>query len=72
MDGQSRAAAIPGGAVALLIPAAPELPVAVLEGLLRRPARDLPPAGVDPASGSGLIDLPAALAAIRKRRLLSR
>ena len=71
-DGTSLAAGITGGAVALLIQAAPELPVADLEDILRRTAKDLPPAGIDPASGSGLIDLPAALAAIRKRRLLSR
>jgi len=66
--GTSLAAGLVGGGVALLIQADPDLLVADLEEIVQETSRDLPPAGKDPASGAGMIDLPAALKEIRERR----
>ena len=66
-NGTSLAAGLVGGAVALLIEADPDLTPEDLEDILIRTARDLPPAGHDPDTGAGILDLPAALKAIRNR-----
>lgn len=54
-----------GGVAALVLQIQPDMPVAEVEDLLRRTARDLPPPGPDPDSGYGLIDPAAAVAAAR-------
>jgi subtilisin family serine protease len=60
-SGTSMAVGWVGGVVALMLQVQPELPVPVVEDLVRHTARDLPPEGVDPASGYGLIDPRAAV-----------
>jgi len=64
--GTSMAVGWVGGAAALVLQVAPEMRVDELEDLLRATARDLPPAGIDPASGHGLIDPAAAVAAAER------
>jgi subtilisin family serine protease len=66
-NGTSLAAGLVGGAAALLLEAAPELGPDELERILIKTARDLPPAGHDPDTGAGILDLAAALAEVRKR-----
>lgn len=61
-SGTSFAAPIVSGAAAWLWTARPELDAGQVAEILRRSARDLEPAGVDRASGYGLLDVPAALA----------
>jgi bacillopeptidase F len=55
-----------GGVAALMLQVAPDMPVETVERLLRDTARDLPPDGIDPASGHGLVDPAAAVAAARE------
>jgi bacillopeptidase F len=55
-----------GGVAALMLQVAPEMPVEVVEDILRETARDLPPEGFDAASGYGLVDPAAAVAAARR------
>jgi bacillopeptidase F len=72
--GTSLAAGLVGGAAALLLQADGEMSPDELEAILVESCRDVPPAGVDDASGAGSIDLPAALAralAARDRRAAS-
>lgn len=66
--GTSLAAGLVGGAAALLLQADPELSPSELEVLLVETSRDILPPGRDDATGSGMIDLPAALALLRERR----
>lgn len=66
-SGTSLAAGLVGGAAALLIQADPELSPDELEAIMISTARDLPPEGHDPDTGAGILDLGAALEAIRKR-----
>ncbi len=66
-NGTSLAAGLVGGAAALLIQADPELTPEELETILIRTARDLPPEGHDSDTGAGILDLPAALHAVRSR-----
>ncbi len=66
-NGTSLAAGLVGGAAALLIEADPDLTPEELEEILIRTARDLPPAGRDPDTGAGILDLAAALDAVRSR-----
>jgi len=66
-NGTSLAAGLVGGAAALLIQADPELTPEMLEAILIDTARDLPPLGHDPDTGAGILDLPAALEAVRNR-----
>jgi len=65
--GTSLSAGLVAGAAALLIQADPDLRPWELERILIDTARDLPPAGHDPGSGAGLLDLPAALDEVRRR-----
>jgi bacillopeptidase F len=60
-EGTSLAAGLLGGAAALLLQANPELSPSQLEDILLSSARDLPPGGMDTATGAGIVDLPAAL-----------
>lgn len=65
-SGTSFAVGWVGGVAALVLQLRPELPVPAVEDLLRRTARDLPPAGPDEASGSGLVDPRAAIGAVSR------
>jgi subtilisin family serine protease len=62
--GTSMAAPHVAGVVALLRQAAPRMPARALENLLRATARDVGAPGPDRASGAGLVDADAALAAV--------
>ncbi len=65
-SGTSHATGWVGGVAALVFQVAPDLtPLQVME-VLRQTARDLPPAGPDPASGYGLVDPAAAVARARE------
>ena len=57
-----------GGVAAMILQVAPEMPVWEVERIIRQTARDLPPEGFDAASGHGLIDPAAAVAAARAWR----
>jgi subtilisin family serine protease len=61
-DGTSFASPIVAGAAAWIWTARPELRASQVAEILRLSARDLPPAGRDPASGFGELDVAAALA----------
>ncbi len=61
--GTSMAAAVVAGAAARVIAARPGLSAQRVRALLEATARDVPPGGVDSASGAGALDLEAALAA---------
>lgn len=61
-SGTSFASPIVAAAAAWLWTVRPELDAGQVAEILRRSARDLEPAGIDPASGYGLLDVPAALA----------
>jgi hypothetical protein len=61
-DGTSFAAPIVAGAAAWIWTARPELTARQVAEILRRSARDIAPAGRDPASGFGELDVAAALA----------
>ncbi|RMF74278.1 MAG: hypothetical protein D6738_06785 [Acidobacteria bacterium] len=67
-SGTSMAVGWVGGVVALMFQVAPELPVTEAERIVRETARDLPPPGVDPASGYGLVDPARAVEAARAWR----
>jgi hypothetical protein len=62
LDGTSFAAPIVSGAAAWLRAARPQLTNGQVADLLRMTAEDIAPAGWDPDSGYGLVDLPTALA----------
>jgi subtilisin family serine protease len=62
-DGTSFAAPIVAAAAAWVWTMRPTLSVSQLEDVLRHSARDIGPEGFDPASGWGILDIPAALAA---------
>jgi hypothetical protein len=62
-SGTSFSAPIVAAAAAWLWTEHPDLVASQVSEVLRTTARDLPPAGFDPDSGFGLLDLPAALAA---------
>ncbi len=55
-SGTSMAVGWVAGVVALMLQVRPDLPVTEVERIVRKTARDLPPEGLDPASGYGLID----------------
>ena len=61
--GTSMAAAVVAGAAARVMAARPRLSAQRVRALLEATARDVPPGGVDSASGAGALDLAAALAA---------
>ena len=61
--GTSMAAAVVAGAAARVMAARPGLSAQRVRALLEATARDVPPGGVDSASGAGALDLAAALAA---------
>jgi subtilisin family serine protease len=61
--GTSMAAAIVSGAAARILAARPRLTAQQVRRILAESARDVPPAGADPGSGAGALDLAAALAA---------
>lgn len=61
-QGTSFASPIVAAAAAWLWTARPELTAGQVADILRRSARDISPAGVDQATGYGLLDVPAALA----------
>jgi bacillopeptidase F len=61
-SGTSLAVGWVGGAAALLLQARPDLGVLELEAALIEGARDLPPAGPDPATGHGLVRVDRSLA----------
>jgi subtilisin family serine protease len=61
-DGTSFSSPIVAGAAAWIWTARPELTARQVAEILRRSARDIPPAGRDPASGFGELDVAAALA----------
>jgi bacillopeptidase F len=65
-SGTSIAVGWAGGVIALVLQAAPEMPVEVVERVVRTSARDLPPEGPDDASGHGMIDPRAAVEAARE------
>lgn len=67
-DGTSLSAGLAGGAAALLLQAAPETDPDTLERVLVESTRDVAPPGRDDATGSGAIDLEAALALLRAQR----
>lgn len=69
--GTSFAAALVGGAAALLIQADPSLEPDDIERLLVETCRDVPPPGQDDATGSGAIDLASAVERVRARRSAS-
>jgi hypothetical protein len=62
LSGTSFAAPIVAGAAAWLWTARPQLDWTQVSAILHRSARDIDVPGVDPASGWGLLDIPAALA----------
>jgi hypothetical protein len=62
-DGTSFAAPLVSGAAAWVWTARPTLDAGQVAEILRRTARDISPTGRDTASGFGLLDVPAALAA---------
>jgi hypothetical protein len=62
-SGTSFSAPIVAAAAAWIWTARPTLTAAQLSALLRATARDVPPAGFDSATGWGIVDIPAALAA---------
>ncbi len=66
-SGTSLSAGVIGGIAALLLQAAPDLEPWELEDLLIETAQDIPPAGFDTASGTGNLNLPAALEALDNR-----
>ena len=61
-SGTSFSAPIVSGAAAWLWTVRPDLDAGQVAEILRRSARDIAPAGVDQATGYGILDLPAALA----------
>lgn len=67
-EGTSLTAGIVGGAAALLLEAEPEAGPDAIARALSAGARDLAPPGRDDVTGAGAIDLPAALAALRRER----
>ncbi len=70
LDGTSMASAQVAGAACLLLSARRDLTVEEVRALLCHTARDIAPAGPDPESGCGLLDVhEAALAALRAGRL---
>lgn len=62
LTGTSYAAPIVAGAAAWLWTARPQLDVSQVAEILKRSAHDIDAVGVDPASGWGIVDIPAALA----------
>jgi subtilisin family serine protease len=60
--GTSMAAAVVSGAAARVLAARPRLSPQQVREILETSARDVPPAGPDPATGAGALDLAAALA----------
>jgi hypothetical protein len=62
-NGTSMASAMVAGAAARLLARRPGLAADQLWTMLTRTARDVAPAGPDPATGAGILDLGAALAA---------
>ncbi len=68
VSGTSFSVGFVGGVAALILQLQPEMPVADVEEILRRTARDLPPAGHDDVSGHGLLDPRAAVEAARAWR----
>lgn len=62
-SGTSVATAIVAGVAARLMSQRPGVPAAQVRALIESSARDLAPSGPDSASGAGLVDLAAALAA---------
>lgn len=62
-SGTSFAVGWVGGTVALMLQVAPDMPVERVEELIRSTADDLPPEGVDSASGHGLVNPAAAVEA---------
>jgi subtilisin family serine protease len=62
-DGTSFSAPMVAGAAAWLWTARPDLDASQVAEILRESARDVGPAGYDNATGYGILDLPAALAA---------
>ncbi|ANM28944.1 hypothetical protein ABI59_03980 [Acidobacteria bacterium Mor1] len=66
-SGTSLSAGVVGGIAALLLQAAPDLEPWELEDLLIDTAQDIPPSGFDGASGTGNLNLPAALKALDSR-----
>jgi subtilisin family serine protease len=67
-DGTSLSAGLVGGAAALLLQAAPETDPELLEQILVRSSRDVGALGRDDATGSGAVDLEAALALLTAKR----
>lgn len=67
-DGTSLGAGLAAGAAALLLQADRELLPGELEDILIGTARDLGRPGRDDDTGAGILDLPAALQAVRERR----
>jgi subtilisin family serine protease len=61
--GTSMAAAIVSGAAARILASRPGLSAQQVRRILEESSRDVPPAGPDPGSGAGALDLAAALAA---------
>lgn len=70
-DGTSFSAAYVTGAAARLLTEDPTLTAAELRDILRSTARDIGPAGKDPDSGWGVLDLDAALARARAGKTAS-
>ena len=62
--GTSMAAAVVSGAAARIIARRPRLSAQQVWAILVQTARDVPPAGPDPAPGAGALDLAAALATV--------
>jgi len=68
LDGTSFSAPIVSAAAAWVWTVRPALDVTQIFELMRRSARDIAPAGFDPLSGWGLVDIPNALAAPAPQR----
>lgn len=66
MNGTSMAAPHVAGAAALLVSLRPDLSPSQVKGLLLESARDIGPAGVDDASGRGLLDVSEAVQLIER------